>query len=45
MGKLDKTNTIKAMLKLKGLPETLNFLSKTNLGLSAKDIASLTNFN
>lgn len=43
MRNIDKTNTVKTMLKLKGLPETLNFLAQTDLGLYVNDIWSLSN--
>lgn len=43
MGNVDKVNTVKAMLKLKGLPETLNFLAQTDLNLCIDDICSLSN--
>lgn len=43
MGSSDKTDTIKTMLKVKGLLETLNFLCETKLNLSNEDLKSLLN--
>lgn len=43
MGNIDKTNTVKTMIRLKGLPETLNFLAQADLGLCINEIWSLSN--
>ena len=43
MGKADKVDTIKTMLEVKGLLETLDFLSQTELGLSKEYLESILN--
>lgn len=43
MGKADKVDTIKMMLEVKGLLETLDFLSQTELGLSKEYLESILN--